>query len=247
MNKKINVFWVVLTIFQIYVLRAQQAPATRNFMQNRYALERIASADQLTTGTVQSLPMAPPDVVGTDLMNKYFNRSTFLLNDSSLLENLPARYYVMRNEFDIKTPQGVRILKGDRVKSFIWVDSATNRTQVFQNMKAYTSPGGVPGTGFMQILCEGKITLLKQTEVVFKEANYHVALNVGTVDHQFISKINLYYLSGTVFQPLPPKRKIATIFSDHQEEIQRFIRINQLNLNDEYHLIALFDYYNSLK
>lgn len=216
-------------------------------MQNRYTLERLSNPDQLTMGTVQTLPMAPPDVIGTDLLNKNFNRSTFLLNDSSVLEALPARYYIMRNEFDIKTAQGLRTLKGDRVKSFVWIDSATKRPQVFVNMKSYLNQNDVPGTGFMQILCEGKLTLLKQTEVVFKEANYHVALNVGTVDHQFLTKTNFYYLIGNTFQPVPSRRKVLSVFPDHQAEIQRFVKINQLNLNDEYHLIALFDYYNSLK
>ena len=238
---------LIFFLLQFSVLEAQQSSSTRTYMQNRYNLERLSNPDQLVMGTVQSLPMAPPDVIGTDLLNRNFNRSTFLLNDSSMLEGLLARYYVIRNEFDIKTAQGIRTLKGERVKGFIWIDSATNRPQVFVNMKSYLNQYGVPGTGFMQILSEGKLTLLKQTEVVFKEANYHVALNVGTVDHQFISKTNFYYLIGDVFHPLPSKRKVMEIFPDHQAELQRFIKINQLDLKDEYHLMALFDYYNSLK
>lgn len=249
-TKHMNIAYVLpfaLFCFPFSILKAQPAHSTRNFMQNRYTLERMASNDQLVTGTIQSLPMAPPAVVGTDLLNRNFNRSTFLLNDSSLLEGLPARYYIMRNEFDIKTPYGIRTLKGDRVKSFVWIDSLTRRPQVFVNMKAYSDENGMPGAGFMEILSEGKITLLRQTEVVFKEANYHVALNVGNVDHQFIRKNRFYYLSDNTFRHLPAKRKITLIFPDHKPEVQRFIMINELDFNDEYHLQALFEYYNSLQ
>ncbi len=130
----------------------QQPASTRTFMQNRYTLERMGDIQQLSAGTVQTLPMAPPDVVGNDVLNTWFNQSTFLLNDSTLLEGLPARYYILRNEFDVKAPQGIRALKGDRVKSFIWRDSLTGKTQVFVNMKEYQGKDGTPGTGFMQIL-----------------------------------------------------------------------------------------------
>ncbi|MCS6972914.1 MAG: hypothetical protein N2044_03420 [Cyclobacteriaceae bacterium] len=244
-NSKLPAF--VFAFLQVIALKAQQTSSTRNFMQNRYLLERMSSTEQLAMGTVQTLPMAPPEVLGTDLLNRNYNRATFLLNDSSLLEGLPARYYIMRNEFDVKTGQGVRTLKGDRVKSFVWLDSATSKPQVFVNMKEYKRDDGTPGAGFMQILCEGKIGLLKQTEVIFKEANYHVALNVGSRDHQFITKTHLYYLIGSTFRLLPPKKKMLFLFNDHQAEIQRFVKINELDLTNEYHVQALFDYYNSLQ
>ncbi|MCX7636877.1 MAG: hypothetical protein N2044_03425 [Cyclobacteriaceae bacterium] len=222
----------------------------RTYMETKYTLERLArlgSDDPTALGTVQSLPMPPPDVKGSDLLNPGYNASTFLLNDSSLLNNLPAKYYVLRNEFDVKTPQGIRTLKGDRVKSFMWVDSASKKTEFFVNMKEYQGANGSPGSGFMQILSEGKITLLKQTEVIFKKANYHVAMHVGSPDHEFIRKTHLYYLTGKTFQPLPGKKKLLTVFPDHQDELQRFIKVNQLDLNLEHHIQILVDYYNSLK
>lgn len=221
----------------------------RTYIETKYTLERLArlgSDDPTAMGTVQSLPMPPPDVIGSDLLNPYFNVSTFLLNDSSLLSGLPARYYVLRNEFDVKTSSGLRTLRGDRVRSFIWVDSVTKKTEVFVNMKEYMNESGTPGTGFMQILSEGKIGLLKQTEVIFKKANYHVAMNVGNPDHQFIHKTHLYYLIDKTYRPVPPRKKVLSIFPDHQDALQRFIKINQLDLSSEYHLQLLIDHYNTL-
>ncbi|GIV38127.1 MAG: hypothetical protein KatS3mg032_2506 [Cyclobacteriaceae bacterium] len=216
-------------------------------MQNQYAIQRMTSTEQLVMGTVQELPLAPPEVLGNDLLNRSFNRATFLLADSAILKDLPARYYIIRNEFEIKTPQSIRILKGDKVKSFVWEDSLTKQIQVFVNMKYYVGEGGIQGSGFMQILSEGKLSLLKHTEVIFKEANYHLALNVGTRDHQFISKTHLYYLSGNTFYRLPRRKNVLLIFPDRHEELRRFVQLNQLNLGNEYHLQALFDYYNNLK
>lgn len=245
--------WLILALLLAnYFSAHSQNPdkPRRTYIETKYTLERLArmgSDDPNALGTVQSLPLPPPEIIGSDLLNTYFNVSTFLLNDSTLLGGLPARYYVMQNEFDVKTPTGLRTLKGERVRSFIWVDSASKKTEVYVNMKEYKSENGTPGTGFMQILSEGKIGLLKQTEIIFKKANYHVAMHVGNPDHQFIRKTHLYYLTDNTFRPVPKKNKVLSIFPDHQEELQRFIKINQLDLSQEYHLQILIDHYNSLK
>lgn len=247
-NRWLTFVW----LFASYLWVCGQNPdrPKRTYIETKYTLERLArmgSDDPNALGAVQSLPMPPPDVIGNDLLKPYFNVSTFILNDSTLLSGLPARYYVLRNEFDVKAPIGIRTLRGDRIRSFIWVDSASKKTEVFVNMKEYYSENGTPGTGFMQILSEGKIGLLKQTEIIFKKANYHVAMNVGNPDHQFIRKTHLYYLTDKTFRPVPKKKKVLSIFPDHHEELQRFIKVNELDLSLEYHLQVLIDYYNTLQ
>lgn len=241
-----KLFIALFLLQSVVVLSQNTSSSTRNFMQNKYLLERMSNTDQLLMGTVQTLPPATPDVIGDDLLNSQFQKATFLLNDSSLLEGLPVKYYITRNEFDVKTKAGLRSLKGDRVKSFVWIDSATKRPQVFINAREFKRPDGTQGLGFLQLITEGKVGLLKQTEVIFKEANYHVALNVGNVDHKLIKKVHYHYLINNTFTPLP-KKKLESIFPDHQPEVQRFIKINTLDLGREDHLQALFDYYNSLK
>lgn len=246
--------YLILTSILLFFFHggfSQQAPVnnSRNFMQHRYLLERMSNPEVLlkSGGTVQTLPLRPPDVLGSECLYNYFNLTSFLLNDSSLLEGVPTRYYVLSNEFEIKTKAGLRALKGDKVKSFVWIDSASKRPQYFINMKYFKQENGVPGVGFMQILSEGKITLLKQTEIIFKEANFHVALNVGNRDHEFIRKTNLYYLVGDTYKPLPQRKKLPSIFPDKQAELQKFIKLNQLDLGSEHHIQSLIDFYNNLK
>lgn len=235
-------------VLQSVVVCAQNTSgSTRHFMQNKYLLERMSNPEMLTTGSsVMTLPPAAPTVIGDDLLNPQFQKATFLLNDSSLLEGLPVKYYITRNEFDVKTKAGLRALKGDRVKSFVWIDSATKKPQVFINAREFKRHDGTSGIGFFQLITEGKVGLLKQTEVLFKEADYHVALNVGSLDHKLIKKTRYYYLINNTFTELP-KKKLEFIFPDHRPDVQRFIKINALDLSREDHLQALFGYYNSLK
>lgn len=238
---------VLLLLPGMAAISQNASSSTRTFMQNRYLLERMSSTEMLVAGSsVHTLPPSPPDVIGDDMLNQHYQKATFLLNDSSLLEGLPVKYFITRNEFDVKTKAGLRALKGDRVKSFVWIDSATKKPQVFISAREFKRPDGTPGVGFFQLITEGKVGLMKQTEVIFKEANYHEALNVGSRDHKLIKKIHYYYLINNTFSPLP-KKKLDTVFPDHKSEVQRFIKINTLDLNREDHLQALFDYYNSLK
>ncbi len=244
----VRISCITLFFLQTMIALSQNTSgSTRTFMQNRYLLERMSSTEMLVTGSsVHTLPPSPPDVVGDDMLNQHYQKATFLLNDSSLLEGLPVKYYITRNEFDVKTKAGLRALKGDRVKSFVWIDSATKKPQVFVNAREFKRQDGTPGVGFFQLITEGKVGLIKQTEVIFKEANYHEALNVGSRDHKLIKKTHYYSLINNTFAPLP-KKKLETVFPDHKAEVQRFIKINTLDLDREDHLQALFDYYNSLK
>lgn len=251
MNNHLQIVPTSIMLIFLHSGLAQQLPLnnTRNFMHDRYLIERMSNPEVLlkSGGTVQTLPMAPPDVLGSERLYDYYNLASFLLNDSTLLEAVPARFYVLSNEFEIKTKQGPRALKGDKVKSFVWIDSASRNPQYFVNMKEFKRENGVSGTGFMQILTEGNITLLKQTEILFKEANYHVALNVGNRDHEFIRRTNLYYLKGDTFQPLPSRKKLLSIFPDKQAELQKFVKLNQLDLGNEHHILALIGFYNKIK
>ncbi len=74
-----------------------------------------------------------------------------------------------------------------------------------------------------------------------------MALNVGNPDHQLIKKVHFYYLIQNNFYHLPNRNKVLGIFPDRQEELKKFVKLNQLDLSQEYHLQALFDYYNNLK
>jgi len=45
---------------------------------------------------------------------------------------------------------------------------------------------------------------------------------------------------------LPGRKGILKLMESHKEEIDKFIKVNVINLSNERHIAALFDYYNSL-
>lgn len=78
---KIWISWpiLVLLIGHYHLVFSQNlGRPKRTYIETKYTLERLArmgSDDPNALGTVQSLPMPPPDVIGNDLLKPYFSVS----------------------------------------------------------------------------------------------------------------------------------------------------------------------------
>jgi ATP:corrinoid adenosyltransferase len=97
-------------------------------------------------------------------------------------------------------------------------------------------------------LVEGEVSLLKKTDAEIHSHNYNVALSVGRKDNEINQKVQYYYLRDDKVVHLLPraKDKFKLIFKGHQEEIAHFMKLNDVKLEKEHHLEALFEHYNSL-
>lgn len=222
------------------------AQAPESYLHNRTMLERVA-VQSGSTNVVIGLPPSPPGIVGDVYLNHDYRTAGFILYDNDkIVTGYAARLDLRRNEFDLITAQGIRALSGGLVKSLQWEDSLTKKSQYFVNAKQFKDSEEVPYLGFFQVMSEGELILLKKTDLFFKEADQSLAHNVGTGDNKYIKKPKLYYASGSHALRLPGNKSLIKLLDGKQKEINRFIKINELDLNREHHVQALFDYYNSL-
>lgn len=210
-------------------------------------MQRMMDPVNIRSGSIPSmLPPAAAEVKGDVYLMPDYRITTFVLYDNDkLIEGFSSKYDIDKNEFDLMTQQGVRVLPGNKVKSLVWLDSLTKQPQYFFNYQDVMNEDGVPYLGFFQLLSDGPLPLLKKTELIFRKADFNPALNVGSKDHRYIKKPHYYMVKDNIMTALPG-RKIPTVFPDHQQEVQQFVKKNSLDLSHEGHLIALFDYYNSL-
>jgi len=219
------------------------AQATDSYLHNRYTLERIATTSP-NSGNIPTLPGAPPKVEGDVYLNKSFNLSVFQLYDDKILEGYIAKLDLKLNEFDIVTAQGIKVLKGKQVKSFIFVDSLTHLQSNYVNTREWKIAEDEPIEGFFQILSEGELTLVKRSTVIFKKADFNAALNVGSKDHRYIKKESIYYISDKVATPMPTKKNILKLFGEREKEMNAYVVDKNLNLSKEHDLKRIFDYFN---
>ena len=239
---------LVLSLYYFLILSLCHAQDVSSYMHNRLVLERIAAVGVIgNSAMITSMPGSPPGVVGDVYLAKDYRNATFMMYDQDkILHGVPAKLDLQRNEFDVLATGGVRALSGALVRSLVWTDSLTHSTQFLVNGKEFRNMEKVPYLGFFQVLSEGELGLMKMTEVTFKEADRSMAQSVGNKDNKFIKKPRLYYSLGKVAIRLPNKRGIIQLFQSKKDEMEKFIKINEIDFNRENHLSAVFDYYNSL-
>lgn len=236
----------LILLFFIATPLGSAAQSETDFLHKRYIIERLtAGQGVLTSGTIPNLPSRPPEIQGDVYLTKEYQFCSFeLFNEAKVFSGYWARFDIQANSFDLIQPQGVRSLPGDKVKSAVLYDSITKAAHYFFNGNQFKNTSGTPYVGFFELLSEGDIPLLKMTSIELIKANFNPALNVGSKDHKYVKDLSFYYLKSGKVEKLP-KKKLSDIFENNNDAIKKFAASK--NLKKQSDLIAIFDYYNSLK
>ncbi|MBL7852149.1 MAG: hypothetical protein JNN04_14700 [Cyclobacteriaceae bacterium] len=224
--------------------------AESNYLHNRTIMERVPLAGQAGNAIVLgNLTVSAPATVGDVYLTKDYRITTFWLYDENrVAQGYASRLDLQRNEFDIYMGKGngIKALAGTRVRTLVMADSLTKTPQYFVNGQEYKDKDGIPYVGFFQILSEGELTLLKMTRVTFKPADHNPTHYTGSKDNRFIKRTDIYYATATNALELPNRKGILKLMESHKDEVEKFMKVNEINITIERHLVALFDYYNSL-
>jgi hypothetical protein len=215
---------------------------TAAFSQN---LSAGARRNVLFTDLMNGLPISRPSVgiQGDPFLYPQWRLTTIVLYE---VENPVSGYYTRYNlhfdELDFKTRMDVRAIDGSRIKSFEFKDSVSN---VFLNASEFTL-ADVPLKGFVEVLVDGPVRLVKRRYVLVKDPDYNPALNSGSRDVKIIKQSELYYLKDGQLFEVKGKKKLLAFFGDKSPEMEKFMKVNALFPNDEKSLIRIFTHYNSL-
>jgi hypothetical protein len=242
---KVIIFIFFYTLSSFLVSNGQTQKEEKGYIQNQYRMDRLANMDT-NSGSIMGMPLPAPGIIGQDYLDDNFRKSSFLLYDKSELEGYLSKYSIGRNEFEVQTNVGIRILKGALVNTFVAIDSNSQTSHVYGNARNFKDVQGEAGIGFFEILSESNILLLKKTEAIFKKSDYNATLNIGSRDHKYIKKEIFYFGKNNVYTPIPGKKKLASIFEDKVSDMQRFIDVNRIKVDNESHLKILFEHYRTL-
>lgn len=230
--------------------RAVAQSSESNYLHNRTVMERVPLAGQ--SGNVimlGNLSVSTPGTVGDVYLTPDYRITTFwLYEENKVAQGYASRLDLQRNEFDIYMGKGngIKALSGTKVKTLVMADSLTKTPQYYVNGQEFKDKDDTPYVGFFQILSEGEYTLLKMTRVTFKPADHNPTHYTGSKDNRFIKKTEIYVASGAKAYELPNRKTILRMMESHKQEVDKFIKVNEINMSIERHLVALFDYYNSL-
>lgn len=241
-----KLLWTILVLIATLESHAQAVVPPNIRAIN--TLEKLFDYNGIDEGDIlYGIPLPEGKVLGDTYLDPRWSHSNVLLYENDkLIDGFPMRYDIHLDELEFKGKNGIKVLAGNKVKSFVWADSITRTPTFFINGKAFRNEHDVPFTGFFQVLEEGPVPLLKKTFIDIKKADYNVALNVGSPDDKILKKNKFYVLKENRVIELPGSRKkFLNIFNDNSR-LEKFIKENGLSTSSEQDLKVILNYYNSV-
>lgn len=212
-----------------------------NTLEHLFDFNGINNADLL-----YGIPLPAGKVIGDTYLDTHWKNSTILLYEKDkLIEGYPVRYDIYPDELEIMGRNGIKVLKGSQVRSFVWADSITRIPVYFVNAKDYKNEDDVAFTGFFQVLSDGSMPLFKKTNIDIKKSDYNIQFNIGSPDDKILKKVKFYTLKGKQIVEVPSSRKkFLTLFDGNTDKIEQLIKDNNLTTSKEDHLKIIFQHYN---
>ena len=227
---------------------AQQGNTVPKNIRAANTLENLGDAEGLTSfDNMYGIPLEAGGIIGDFYLNQEWKRTTLMLYDrDKMLEGFPVRYEIESDQFEIKSSAGIKVLNGKRVKSFVWIDSISNAPHYFVNGRDLKDEDGDPLSGFFEVLSEGSMTLVTQTQAAVRPATYNEKFDVGQRDARIVKRINFYYVEEGVIKEIPSsKKKLLALFGEHAPAVEEFMQTNKLSVKEASHLRAVFEHYNT--
>lgn len=212
-------------------------------------VDKLSDLDGINSGDIlYGIPLPEGKIIGDTYLDTRWRKSSILLYENNkMIEGFPVRYDIRTDEVEIKSKKAIKVVKGTKVKSFVWIDSASKNLEYFVNAKDFKDADNVPYSGFFQVLTDGKVSLFKKTLIEIKKADYNIQLNVGSRDDKILKKSEFYVLKDNQVIELPAsKKKVIALFDEKSEVMDRFIKENNLSVTKGDQLKIIFDHYNSL-
>jgi len=214
-------------------------------MRAENTLDRLSDKGGLSrSDLLYGIPMAPGNVIGDNFLDKKWNKATILIYQSeTMIEGHPVKYDIKSEVIEIKTNAGIKILRGDKVKNMVWVDSLTSEPHYFINASEFKKEG-VESRGLLEVIVDGDLPLLKKTEIYVKQPTYNAAMGSGSKDTKIFQKEVFLYSSDKNLLDINSKKDVLAAAGDRKAEVETFIKENKINTNKLPGLKKVFELLN---
>lgn len=184
------------------------------------------------------------NVQGSAYLFPTFKSSSIELRDGRKYLDIKARLNLVENEVEFISASSKEGYLGKGMVALI----SFNDT-IRQEVKKYIFQSGFPGIDnqtsihFYQVLCNGKITLLKSINKVMEERNNELS---GEKSKEFVTRENWYvYQNGTMKRVKKEHAFFAALFKDKAEAFSKYTSEQKLNFKKEDQVIKMVDFLNA--
>lgn len=171
-------------------------------------------------------------------LDKEWSHVMIMTKDNQVFHST-GRINLVRMYVEILVDRHTRKLNENKVKALIINGSRIIRVPA-KNIEDRST------TSYMSILSTGKMTLLEGYKIGFK-VEEHAYSGVVRDETAFVSSDFYATSEFNTFTRISGKKDILSLMQDKKTEVETFIKINKLKLQQGGNLSILFNYYNSLQ
>jgi len=182
------------------------------------------------------------NVYGNPFVDRDFKNGEIVLKDSSQVRNVPMRLNTYTDNIEFKNNDSIMIFSQPDI-----IDHVTfgHRSFIYSRYKE----GAIYKNGYFEVLAWGKCKLLLHRGSIIKREQLPASNFEGGNFRDYFRLAETCYIKKDdkpATKISKTKKSILKTLGDHRDELQKYIKKNQLGLSKENALIDLIYYYNSL-
>lgn len=216
---------------------------TTIFCSNQLLAQTTGQYNALNiTGTSNTLkteiPLALPSIIGSTYLEEVWQIAEIVLKSGNVIQGLPLKIEIEQGNVEIQYNGETKFLNLNAVDYINYNDIKTGAKSVIRSANQFTIDG-TPLKGIVKVEeYVGQYKVVKHFYIEFLQANYNVAMDVGSKDHRKVKKENLYISNNNkLILVKGSSKKIAEQLGADKEKALRIIKENKLKLTNEEDLI----------
>ncbi|WP_319503005.1 hypothetical protein [uncultured Draconibacterium sp.] len=185
--------------------------------------------------------LSESEIEGSPYYIDEFTKGTIFTSQKIQYNDVPLRYNIYNDEMEFQTPdEQILAIAAPEI-----VEKAVVGEDTFSNIP-YELGNKVKRAYFI-LLTEGKLSLYARPQVMYQKPKEAAAYKEPE-PAKFIKRPDMYYLrlNQQAAVKIESKKDLQNFFTDHQKQIEDFIKENKIKPGKEDNMMELVEYYNSL-
>lgn len=242
LSGKIFVMKLLITIalgFLLPVFAFAQTEEETDVPQNVYI--NIPGRSMIRLEASSGLEIPKSRLKGTPYLFEEWRTGRLVVEGNRVVNNFTFNLNVYRNRLDFKHEGDLMsITQPERMVRLEYGDRIFHYRSYKERKKTKDA--------YMELLADGPVVLYKRFECKLLEPSYNEALAVGDRNYRLIHHHDYYlgHADKLLLEIKTKKRSVLKALPNKKDKVRKYLKTNGLNLKDEYDLIRLIRYYNTI-
>lgn len=239
-------FMLFVTVFSVSISHSQSSNPMPNNVRATNVIDAFANHVGSTGYLLYGIPLDPGNVEGDYyLQSDWGNASIKLFQSEQVFRDVKCKINLLSKQLEIASKLGVRGIEIDKIEYLIF-NADINQTK-FISVSNFNIDG-VPQSGLAELLVDGRVPLVKLTNLIVKRPDYNIQLNVGSKNTRLIQEGILYAVSNNELMKINSikKKRLPALFKPKVEDMENFIKTMNKGLDKEGELKSIFEFGNQI-